>query len=382
MTWELYIKHMDRGGNDKNPVIIPVTARYTNKVNHASPLTFVLNIDHPASDDFEEFDIVEVFIRNKVYGLLDYTSDFVGIVRSTIINTDDEGQTWLTIYAPEKKHVLTFRDVLWPSGTVNRADFTNEASETVMKTLVSYNFTSNATVANGRWRDGDITAPSGMNINLTIEADGGGGDLITGAYSGDVCLEALKDIALGADGDFDLVWLGSNDFEFKFYDGQIGEDKSTGTNRVLFSLKNYTMTRPRLKIRHAKATSLLVAGGGEAENRVVRIVNGIDYDATYDIEGFVDARSQGVDTDALDFKGVVEAVKRQKEYELTFDVVQTSNVFYSPIAVDKKLTYKAGDLVLVNYQIEEVRKVESVSMTWRAQADSSPLLIDVETREL
>lgn len=382
MTWELYIKHMDRVGVDKNPTIIPVTARYTNKVNHALPLSFVLHSDHPAAQDFEEFDIVEVFIRNKDYKLTDYTSDFVGIVRSVTFETDEEGQTWVTVYAPEKRHLLSLRDVLWYSGFANRSTFSAVKAETSMKNLVTYNFTSSATVANGRWREGDITKALGMNINLTVQADSAGGNTITGGFSGDNCLEALKDIAIAGGGDFDLVWLGGNKFDFRFYAGQLGSDKSSGANRVVFSLNNYTMNKPKLEIAHAFGTSLLVAGGGEGVNRVVKSVNGPDYSATYDIESFIDARSQGTDLNALQFKGEVEGHKIQKAYELTFDVVQTSNVFYSPIDVTGKLTYKAGDLVLASYQVEEVRKIESVAMTWRSQTSSSSLLIDVETREV
>lgn len=382
MSWELYLKHTDRNGTDKNPVIVPVTARYKNKVNTSTPLVFVLNSEHPAAGDFEEFDIVEVFIRNKEFGLNDYTSDFTALVTDIQYDTDEFGETWVTVTAMEKKFILSLRSIMWPSGTANRSKFSAVRAETVMKTIVQYNLLSDATVANGRWREGDITDPSGMNIQLSNETDAASGELVSGGFVGANCLVALEEVASVGGGDFEVAYDKATGFEFQFHSGQLGDDKSSGSGRVVFSLKNGTMSKPRLVIKRAVGTVVVVGGSGAEGNRVVRTVTGPDYSVTNDTEHFHDGKSQGTDTDALDFVGEVKAEEIKKSYELTFDVVQTSGVFYSPVAVSGKQTYRVGDLVTASYQVEETRKIESTTVNWRSQAGSARMQIDVETREV
>ena len=64
MSYEFYIKHLNRDGTIKNAFILPVGARYTNSVDNDEPLTFALEEGAAAVSTLAEWDIVLFYIRN------------------------------------------------------------------------------------------------------------------------------------------------------------------------------------------------------------------------------------------------------------------------------------------------------------------------------
>src|SRR5690606_30648784 len=132
--------------------------------------------------------------------------------------------------------------------------------ETVMKALVTYNATSSGTTADGRIRN---VATGGLTI--TVEADGGGGNTVDWYCAHDHLLETLQKLARIAGGDFDLIKTAATTWDFKFYDGQRGTDRSSS---VIFSLDHGNMARPRYQIdRREERTVAIVGGGGEGDDR-------------------------------------------------------------------------------------------------------------------
>jgi len=248
-----------------------------------------------------------------------------------------------------------------------------------MKTITQYNCTADASVANGRQREGDLLA--GMGVDVTIAADQARGNVLTAAFMGGNLLDVLQRLAEQGGGDFSLQWQGSNEWTFEFHDGQLGTDKSSGAERVLFSLKNNTMRNPRLKRQGAGATAAIAGGQGEGADRALSEVAGDDYAADYDIEIFVDARNEATDegrifraNERLEGKRVVE--------ELSFGVLQTAGQFYSPVAVTGRKTYRAGDLVLATYAgLEQVRKIERVNVGWNVPQAEDAFQVGIMTRE-
>lgn len=372
----------DRTGVLKHGFIDPLWARYTESVTGDEPLVFALHEDHAALADAEEFDILEVRLRNTELGIEsggDFVRTFVGIFRDWDLETDDDGLTYYTFYAPEERHILSWRSVLWYAGVTNRSEFSGVPAETIMKTLVQYNCTADASVVNGRQREGDLEPD--MNVDITIIADTGAGEILSASMMGANLLAAFQKINDQAGGDFSLEWQGLNDWEFDFHPGQLGEDKSTGPDRVLFSLKNNTMRNPRLQRRGARATTAIAAGQGKGAYRQISAVDGPDYAAGYDLETFVDARNEP-EAAGREFRGLARLEEQHVHEELSFDVLQTSNQFYSPVVVAGRKTYRAGDLVLATYGTEQVRKIEKVIVNWKVPQKDDPFQISIVTREV
>jgi hypothetical protein len=384
MSYELYLRQYEKTGAVKHAYVPALWARYTESVNDQYPLVYALNFDADAAQDLAEFDVVEVLVRNQALGIDDFERAFVGIVRDWAPQTDEDGITSLVVTAPNEKSILSWRHVLWAAGTNRRSDYTGVEAETIMKEVVEYNFTADASVANGRWREGDL---AGMGLRISIATDQARGNTLSAAFMGKNCLDILQRIAVQGGGDFDLAWQGYdsgsgyNEWEFEFYPDQLGEDKSSGASRVLFALENNTMREPRLRRIGAGATVAIAAGQGEGAARDVSEVEGPDYAADYDIETFVDARSE--DTAAgREFRGGKRLDELRVWKELTFGVQQTGDIFYSPVDVTGRKTYRAGDLVLVSYAgVEQVRKITRVRVDWDVAQSDNRFSVEVEARE-
>lgn len=386
MAYELYLRHYDRDGSVKNAVVNPLWARFTDAVNEDAPLVFALNEESEEADAAEEFDLFEVMVRNRALGLTDFERAFVGVLRHWELETDEDGLTYWRFEAPHQRHILGWRSVLWPAGTNRRSDFRNVAFETLAKELVQYNFTSDAAHdandPNSRWRDGDL-AP-GMGVTIDIATDQGRGNNVTKAFAGGNVLGILQRLAPEGGGDFDLRWQGgaiggaADTWQFEFYPGQLGEDKSSGADRVLFSRANSTLLRPRLRRRGATATVAIAAGQGPGAARETSTVQGDDYAADYDIEMFVDARNEAT-AGGRQEQGAEKLEGAQVVEELTFNVLQTADVFYSPVAVTGRKTYRAGDLVLASYGGEHVRKIRRLKVDWQVPDRGAAFAVDVTT---
>lgn len=384
MAYELYIRHYDRLGVLKKAILEPLWARYTGSVDGQEPLVFALNYDDPAAADIEEFDIMEVMLRNKELGIQDadggFVRDFIAIVRDWDIQTDEDGLTFYQFKAPNEKHILSWRSVLWYTGFADRSTFANVPAETIMKTLIQYNFTSDASKANGRWREGDLLA--GMGIDITIIADLARGINRSAAFMGGNILPILQGLAGQGGGDFSLEWQGGNEWEFEFHEGQLGDDKSAGSERVLFSIKNNSMRNPKLSRISAAATVAISAGQKEGVDRETSEVEGPDYAADCDIEEFVDARRETTEEGRI-YRGLVRLEALRKIEKLSFDVLQTADQFYSPINITGRKTYRAGDLVLAFYGgSEQVRKIEQVFIEWKVPNNEDAFQVSISTSEV
>jgi hypothetical protein len=210
---------------------------------------------------------------------------------------------------------LRRRIVNWAAGTANRSVFSNQPGETIMKTLVTYNATASATTANGRKRDGAITG-------VSVQADGGGGNSLTWRCFGDNLLETLQELAPLAGGDFDLVQTGANTYEFRWYAGQLGTDR---TATVTFSEGNGTMGEWEYEyMRLEEGTVACVWGQGEESEREYVTRTGPDYSVDNDREIFVDANDiKSGDTAGLNARGDSKLDEARARERLRFKVHQT-----------------------------------------------------------
>ncbi len=316
---------------------------YSKRVNAPGLLQFILLGDHRVIGELEHDGQVIVYRRNATLGL-PWTADFWGLLRYQRRYFTDHAL--YEARAPGLLSLLGRRYVAWPAGTANRSEFTNVAGETLMKTLVDYNAGAGATEANGRVRDGVISG-------IIVQADTGQGNTISKGCAWQNLLETLQDLAGIAGGDFDLIKVGPATWEFRFYLGQRGTDR---TAELLFTLERGNMAEPEYTYdRLAEATVAIGAGQGEGADREVVVRTGPDYASDNDIEVFVDAR--GNETVA----GVISSAdarleKTRAREQFSFRVVQTPGCAYG-------VHYQSGDLVRAQYgPVNVVQKIVGVNI--------------------
>lgn len=326
---------------------------YRNEVNAPGYAQITFAGNHPARSLLPTNGQAEIYRRNTDLGVAWYR-DFVGVFRGQTHTTRETGN-W-TIDCPGIMSVLGWRSVAWYAGTSNRSTFSAVAAETIMKTLVSYNAGANATAANGRIRDG-VTGGKLSNLwTISNQADGAGGTTKTWSCAWDNLLGTLQALQkTGAGGDFDLIKTAASTFEFRWYAGQRGTDRTAG---VIFSLDRGNMAQPEYTFsRQNEATVAIVAGQGDGTSRVVTTRNGAEYSSSNDIEAFVDGRSYST-TAALQAIGDKAMFDRRGRQALNFSVLQVPNAYYGA-------HYFLGDLVTARYLgATFTQKVQAVNVTF------------------
>lgn len=306
---------------------------YTREVNAPGMAVVTLPGEHAAAAGVDLDFRLEVWRRNQTYSL-DWYRDFSGLVRDVERRAAEDGMRTATIYAPGDLSLLGRAIVGYKAATANRSKFTTAKAETVLKNLAKYNATSSGTTGDGRIRNVDLAG-------ISLQADGAGGNTLDVACAWQNLLEACQDVAAVAGGDFDLIKTGAAAWEFRWYAGQRGTDRSA---TVLFALTRGNMANPvLLRNTLTEATVAVVGGQGEESARSVVIRTGANYNASYNAtEVFVDARQMST-TAGLNAAGDRALWEAQARYTLEFDVVQTPSTFYGS-------HYDLGDLVAASFE--------------------------------
>lgn len=335
--------------------------QYVKKVNEPGLMQISLRGNHPALPYFTDKAQIEVWRQDAANGL-DWYCDFYGMVREP--DRRDAGPGQVLYLCTGQMGMLDWRIVGWKAGTASRSQFTSQPAETIAKTLVDYNAASNATVANGRIREGVITG-------ITVAADAAGGNVIDWFCAYDNLLKSLQDVARIGGGDFDLVKTGAATWEFRWYAGQLGSDLSS---TVIFAVEFDNMIAPRFRIRRlGERTAVIVGGEGEGAARSTVVRTGPNYSASNDLELFVDARNITT-TAGLNARGDEVADKYQSTTEFEFEAKQTPAYLYGR-------DYGLGDLVTVRnpYTAENLtRKIVGVTVRASEQGDER---VQIDTSE-
>jgi len=315
---------------------------YRKEVNGPGLLTFSLATESAAAGMLEDRGIVEFWRRDTGHEIA-WTRDFTGLVLRRVYSYEEADR--VRAYCPGPNWLLATRHVLWPAGTTNRSEFTNDPAETIAKTLVSYNAGAEATAANGRVRDGAISG-------LTVEADGGTGTVLDWYCAWDNLLETLQGLAAVGGGDFDLAQVGdSAAWQFEWHDGQLGTDRSA---TVVFALERGNMASPQYEDDMIDARDVAVAlGQGEGEARAVEVRTR----GAAEAETTIDARNEPTEA-ALQAVGDRRLEELQRKQVFQFTALQTPACLYGK-------HYFLGDLVTARYGAvaELVRKVVAVTVT-------------------
>lgn len=305
------------------------TLTYTKKRNAPGLLSFDLPGNHLTASYLTNNAQVEVWRRLSG---VDWTCDFYGLVKDTVERYKGNRHT-LSVRCPGQMWMLGNRTVAWYASTANRSTFSAAKAETIMKTLVSYNAGANATMANGRLREGAISG-------LTVAADAAGGNTLSMSCAYDNLLAALQKIAMVAGGDFDLVKTAAAGWDFRFYPGQMGTDRSS---TVLFALERGNMAEPELtQSRMGEKTAAIVGGQGEESARAITTRTGANYNAsTNNVEVFVNDTST-TNTTILATTGDRKLKEAQAQTIFSFTTLQTPACQYG-------VHYFLGDKVTAQF---------------------------------
>lgn len=336
------LKLYDTSGNQQAELvgILPggfKALRYIKRVNAPGIISVELHGKHELLDDIADKWQVDV-LRKPDGG--SWATEMSGFYRRLKWNYDTVPSAELTFIGI--KDMLRWRHVLYPAATANRSRFLGVAAETVANTIVKYNATTSGTVLDGRKR---AAADSYPFTGLSVEADGATGTNIDYYCAWKNLLLALQEICEIGGGDFDIVKTSSTAWQWRWYTGQLGTDK---TASVIFGMNRGNMANVETVDDHIdEATVALVAGAGEGSDRETLIVTGDNYAAGNDIEVFVDGREvETGQSNALTDKGTarLEEVKRVQTF--SFDTLQVEGSRYGK-------DYNVGDLVtVINPQTE------------------------------
>lgn len=303
----------------------------TDFVNSYGLCSFILPGNHEILPQLVERAQVEVWHSDPENGIVN-AKEWSGLFLDEKREFKN-GRHLFQAYCFSDNFKLQDRYNMWKADTVNRSAFAGVAAETFCKTLVSYNMTSLATIANGRYVEGAMTG-------VTVAADSGGGNSVTHKCAWDNVLKVLQKVASTGGGDFNLVKTGAEAWEFRWYPGQLGTDRSA---TLTFSTDFGNMGDPvYTKIRSTKKTSVVVGGQDTGADRKLGKATGNNYSASANYEEFFNASGQPQTTTGLDNIGAQRVKVVRDQEELSFSMLQTPTCLY-------RKHYFLGDIITVKY---------------------------------
>jgi hypothetical protein len=281
----------------------------TREVNQPGYLDFCLKADHSAVAQLEYRGVVELWRKDSSLGFdwyCEWRALFLGYETPY-----DEYELYIA-HCMGPLWLLGTRIIAFPSQVTDRSTFSATPAETIAKTLVQYNATSDATTANGRIRDGEITG-------ISIEADAAGGDSLSWPCGQDNLLASLQRLAEAGGVDFELVYGGGGAWEFQVYAAAAADKTAT----VKFSLALGNIG-PLLFVndRRSERTAAIVGGRGWYDQREFVVELGPAHASSNNTEMFINA-SHEYTTAHLQALGILALQRNLAIKKLSFRTVQT-----------------------------------------------------------
>jgi hypothetical protein len=346
------VKVRNRSGIRQYEITDFLSLNYSKVVNDVGLLNVELSGSHAAIAALEKDGQIEVWREDTANGI-DAYCDFFGLYRARDRRTPRENKNGIfTLKAVSQLHFLKRAILAFPAGTNLKNDFTSDPAETVMKNMVRYNATSDATTGNGRTRTVGTWA-----THVTYGADTAAGSDITKAFAHRNLLEALQEVSVLGGLDFDLVKTGAQAWEFRTY-ALLGDDL---TDDVKFSVEWDNLEEPSLIGNDIdEATVAIVGGEGIAGARDFDVFTGPNYVAGYnDIEVFVNAAQQGATS--LEAAGNARLNELRARDDFRFGVLQNGPFRYGR---DYCIEGGMGDLVSVlYYEATAVKKIRGAHIS-------------------
>jgi hypothetical protein len=307
---------------------------YSNVLNGYGICSFTLNGDHVALATLVPGALVEVWREWPELGVTSYR-EWSGIYLDESSSIDENNGDIFQATCVGDQYWLSTASIAWPAGTVDRSIFASTYGEDIMKFLVLTNVGVDALATNGRDRDHVISG-------LDSEGGVGHGNSLDWACANENLLNNLQKLAQVAGGDFDLIKTGPAAWEFRWYTGQRGTDRSAS---VKFSVELGNMASPRYSnVRSGEKTVALVKGQGVEIYRASAIRTGVNYNAsTNNNEMYVNASSQATTAATLNAAGDAALKSSQAVETIAFDALPFPNSVYGK-------HWFLGDKVTVKYK--------------------------------
>lgn len=324
---------------------------YRKEVNAPGFLTFVIDSDHPLLELIETDWQVEVWRWDDALGVDKYC-DFRAFYRDDESSADADSHSTTTVYCIGQMDLLARAIVNYKAGTANRNEFVSDPAETIAKTLVTRNATASGTTGDGRIRNVDA-----WGAFVSVQADAASGNTIDYNCAYTNLLEALQDVARVGGGDFDLVKTAAQAWNFRWYAGQLGTDRSAS---VIFSQARGNMGNPTLAHNRLNESTVAIVGGqGEESARTIVTRTGANYDATYNSRELFVPATEYTTTDGLNGAGDRRLDEVEARDDLQFEVIQTPATLYG-------LHYNLGDLVTGSYRsTSQTKKIAAVVVAFQ-----------------
>jgi hypothetical protein len=340
---------------------------YSKRVNQVGVCQFTVNADNDIVDVIGLDWQIEVLRRNQDEALEWYT-DFYGLFRDEERRADDNGISTFTGTAYDANDWLARAIIAYNAEITNRSEFTSQAAETIAKTLVTRNATSAGSTGDGR-----EVAVGSWGAQITVQANGSAGATVDYACAYRPLLESLQELAAVGSGDFNMVKTGTATWDFRWYNGQLGTDRS---GSVVFNLLLNNMSNPVLRRTSSAEYTVAIAGGQNTGTaRVVVVRTGANYNTLYNAsEVFVQA-SQYSSVAGVTAAANARLKEMEARDELTFDVQQVPSTLYGK-------HYFLGDLVTGTYQgVTATKQIAGVTVSF-APASNNPEKITVVVADL
>lgn len=324
--------------------------------NRMGYLHFALDTSHTLATVLREEYGAQVEVWRKLPGQAPRL-EFIGIYDGDLNGDLLVGGTGaLTFNLQGPLVILTRAAVGWYAGYSDRTKFTAQAAETVVRGLVRWNATSDATTANGR----QTTFLGAYPFTIQYGTDTATGTVRDWNLHGMNLLEALQTVAETGAGDFDLLRLdqivtGGSVLTWRlaWYAGQRGTDRSTGSAKIVFSVGNGNVAEFHLTQRRSdRATVALSAGQGTGSARAVSVVAADDYSAENHRELFVNASNSDTANGRIS-QGRAALAEQRVERDYTFEIQQTKAYRFGQ-------HYFLGDLVTVVDPLDNSESVHKI----------------------
>lgn len=246
--------------------------------------------------------------------------DFYGFQRDRDFDSDDHGIVTYTSYLEEQSDLLRRAAILYRANTANRSLFSNVATETILKTLVTRNATTSGTTADGRDRNVDA-----WGAFMSVAADAAAGTAQTLSCMGQNLHDVLQASASAGGLNYWLTKTAAQAWQFNSA-ALLGTDRTT---TLTFSELRGNMRRPSLRGNNRTERTVVIAGGqGTDASRAVRARTGANYHATYNSYEVFHNASQYTTNAGLDSAADERLRELRAQDELTFEVIQIPNTLY------------------------------------------------------
>lgn len=291
--------------------------------------TLSMNLDDPGVQYFAKDRFVQVMRRTDT---IDWYQEYIGFHRTPSSQITEARNRLFTSYGRSMEDLLARRTNAWRAPH----EYTGPADD-VMKQVVRENCGPDATVLNGRIRNGNFTGFE-VAANSSQAANWHGGRSYRNV------LEILKEIALASNVDFTVDFIPPTSttpvgFRFTTHYPQLGDIVN-----LRFGPEYGNVERPQYTASATEeVTVLLVAGSGQEAARNIQVVESAARLETpwNDIELSRDDRNE-TDAAGLISVGNSELNKLAEHHSFTFALLQTPATQYGR-------DYRLGDIISVRF---------------------------------